>query len=53
VFCLIDDAKVSTKKHPAKKSFTGWEFVGVLGRERAFDIKKRRVSPSYMKSSGE
>lgn len=35
VFCLIDDAKVSTKKHPAKKSFTRWELWRVLGRVSA------------------
>ena len=29
VFCLIDDAKVRTKRSPAKKIVAGWEFAGI------------------------
>jgi hypothetical protein len=43
VFCLIDDAKVSTKNHLAKKSLVGWEFGRVSGRVLPFSAFTGRV----------
>ena len=46
VFCLIDDAKVRTKRGPAKEIVAGWEFAGVyVGVSVFFAFSGRVFTP--------